>query len=96
MIEEINGISSKPSVIKESKYPSLSTSENGVNADTTLNIRMTEMIQRGRSLLLHMSYPLTEQGDDMRIGNAVIDFLAVAAGGNNTGLPQAAHVVRNS
>ena len=93
MMEEINGENSNPSVIRESKYPSLSTSEIGVSADTTLNIMMSEIIQKGRLFFLHMPYPLGEQGDDMRIGNAVIDFLAFAARGNNMGLPQSTHVV---
>src|SRR5512147_2737236 len=77
MIEEINGKSSNPSVIRESKYPSLSTSEIGVSADITLNIMMSEMIQRGMLFFLYMSYPLAEQGDDMWVRNAVIDLLAI-------------------
>ena len=93
MIEEINGKSSNPSVIRESKYPSLSTSEIGVSADITLNIMMSEIIQRGRLFFLHMSYPLAEQGDDMRIGNAVINLFAIAARGDNMGLSQSAHMV---
>ncbi len=44
MNKEINGKSSNPSVIRESKDPSLSTSESGVSADITLNTMMSEMI----------------------------------------------------
>jgi hypothetical protein len=85
-MEEINGKNTNPSVIRESRYPSLSTSENGVSADITLNIMLSEISKRGMLFLLHMSYTLGEQGDDMRIGNAVIDFLAVAARGDDTSL----------
>ncbi len=38
-------------------------------------------------------HALPEQGADMWIRDAVVDFLALPAGSHNTGLPQAAHMV---
>jgi hypothetical protein len=46
--------------------------------------------------LLYMLHPLSEQGNDVIVFDAVMDFLAVPPGYHQTHLAQAAQVVRDS
>lgn len=86
----VTGMRTRPSVMRESRFPSKSISESGTSAAS----RQTST-NRETTLFLNMPDPLLEERDDMRIDNAVIDFLAVAPRSDDAHLPQPAHVMRN-
>ena len=93
--EQSAGISKKPSVIRESENPSLSISEVGVSAANRLKMMSVKRIKNRTLWFLNMADALLEERDDVRINDAVENFLAVAAGLDDMHLPQPAHVVRD-
>lgn len=86
----VTGMRTRPSVISESRFPSRSISESGASAAS----RQTNT-NRKTTLFLDMPDPLLEERDDMRINDAVIDFLALTPRADDVHLPESAHVMRN-